>query len=90
MFMKENLEAIAAKCHNEKGFSSLKTMEFFDHNTRPTSLLKENTSRWIAKNAMQEKTTKAIDFSRCSNCHKDYHEGEFKTEWSLSRLQYLS
>jgi len=68
-----------AKCHNEKGFRTLKTMEFFDHKLTDFPLEGKHV-KVDCKKCHEDKTTKAIDFSRCSNCHKDYHEGEFKTD----------
>mgnify|MGYP001183618111 CR=1 FL=1 len=66
-----------AKCHTEKGFTSMKTMDFFNHNLTDYPLEGKHVSI-DCKKCHTEKTTKAIDFARCSNCHKDYHEGEFK------------
>ncbi|HNS11452.1 MAG TPA: hypothetical protein PKM97_02470 [Bacteroidia bacterium] len=65
-----------AKCHTEKGFTSMRTMDFFNHNLTDYPLEGKHINV-DCKKCHTEKTTKEIDFTRCSNCHTDYHEGEF-------------
>ncbi len=65
-----------AKCHNENSFVSLKTKEFFNHDDTDYPLRGKHIGI-DCKKCHTGKTTDAIDFSLCSKCHKDYHEGEF-------------
>lgn len=65
-----------SKCHTEKGFTTMKTMDYFNHNLTDYPLEGKHVTV-DCKKCHTEQTTKAIDFSRCSNCHKDYHQGEF-------------
>lgn len=65
-----------AKCHNEKSFLELNSMEFFDHSLTDYPL--EGMHATVdCKECHKERYTVAIDFSVCKNCHDDYHEGEF-------------
>ncbi|MFK5957476.1 MAG: hypothetical protein QM495_01260 [Lutibacter sp.] len=64
------------KCHNETSFISLKSMDFFDHNTTDYPLEGMH-SQVDCKQCHEGRFTKAIDFSACNNCHEDYHQNEF-------------
>lgn len=65
-----------AQCHNEKGFSALKSMQSFDHNTTDYPLQGKHTGV-DCKKCHIGKYTDPINFSQCKNCHEDYHKGEF-------------
>lgn len=67
-----------AKCHNESGFTSLKTMDFFDHKLTDYPLEGMHEKVDCKKCHEKGKFSEAIDFSACKSCHEDYHLGEFK------------
>ncbi len=69
-----------AKCHREKSFHSLRKMDFFDHSVTDFPL--EGNHMDVKCKACHKRGhyTDPIDFSRCDNCHDDYHEGVFKTQ----------
>jgi len=66
-----------AKCHDEKSFVAVKSMDSFDHNLTDYPLKGKHVNV-DCKKCHKESYTKAIDFSACQKCHKDYHNGEFK------------
>jgi len=64
------------QCHNEESFFVLNNMDFFDHNVTDFAL--EGMHQEVdCKACHKERYSTPIDFSRCSNCHTDYHEGDF-------------
>jgi hypothetical protein len=65
-----------AKCHTEKSFLDVKTMDFFDHSVTDYPLEGKHIGV-DCKKCHEERYTDPIDFSACMNCHEDYHEGEF-------------
>jgi hypothetical protein len=65
------------KCHRETSFLSLRTMDFFDHNTTDYPLEGKHTEV-DCKQCHVKRFSTPIDFSACNNCHTDYHKGEFK------------
>jgi nitrate/TMAO reductase-like tetraheme cytochrome c subunit len=65
-----------SKCHNEKSFLTLNNMDFFDHDVTDYSL--EGMHLEVdCKECHKERYSTPINFSACSNCHEDYHEGDF-------------
>jgi hypothetical protein len=68
-----------AKCHNEKSFSSLRNMDFFDHTQTDYSLEGKHVGV-DCKACHKGKYTDPIDFKACKNCHEDYHKEEFKKD----------
>ncbi len=72
-----------AKCHNERSFSSLITMDFFDHKLTDYPLIGVHKKIDCNKCHEEGKCTDTLEFSSCNSCHTDYHEGEFiKTNFS--------
>ncbi len=65
------------KCHRETSFLSLRSMDFFDHTKTDYPLLGKHTEV-DCRQCHQQRYSAPIDFSACSNCHDDYHRGEFK------------
>jgi hypothetical protein len=57
----------------------MKSMDFFDHNVTDYPLKGKHVGV-DCKKCHKESYTKAIDFSACKNCHKDYHKGEFMND----------
>ncbi len=66
-----------AKCHTERSFLSLKSMDFFDH-TIPDYTLEGKHLEVDCKKCHQERFSTPIDFSACNKCHEDYHMGDFE------------
>lgn len=64
------------KCHNESSFLSLNDMSFFDHTITDYPLEGKHLDV-DCKKCHIERFSTPIDFSACSNCHNDYHQGEF-------------
>ncbi|HQW04646.1 MAG TPA: hypothetical protein PLV08_00365 [Flavobacteriales bacterium] len=65
-----------AKCHQETGFRSLKSMDFFDHAVTDFPLQGKHVDV-DCKKCHKGSFTGAMEFSKCSSCHEDYHKGEF-------------
>jgi len=65
------------KCHRETSFLSLRSMDFFDHTKTDYPLVGKHTEV-DCRQCHQQRYSAPIDFSACSNCHDDYHRGEFK------------
>ena len=65
------------KCHKESSFLSLRTMDFFDHSVTDYPLEGKHIGV-DCKQCHKKRFTTPIDFSACTNCHDDYHKGEFK------------
>lgn len=65
-----------AKCHQETSFRVLKNMDFFDHSVTDYPLEGKHLDV-DCKQCHKGHYTDPIDFSSCSNCHDDYHNGEF-------------
>ncbi len=66
-----------ATCHNENSFVSSKTMNAFDHNLSDFALVGKHTEVDCKKCHKVGKFTDTLEFSSCTSCHTDYHEGEF-------------
>jgi len=67
------------KCHNERSFLSLNSMDFFDHSIADYSL--EGMHLEVdCKQCHTDRFSKSIDFTACNSCHEDYHDGEFKKD----------
>ena len=65
------------KCHRESSFLSMRSMDFFDHSKTDYALEGKHTEV-DCRQCHKKRFTTPIDFSACSNCHDDYHRGEFK------------
>ena len=65
-----------AKCHTERSFFTMKNMDFFDHTVTDYPLEGKHIEV-DCKQCHTSRYSEAIDFSACTNCHNDYHEGEF-------------
>lgn len=65
------------KCHRERSFLSLRSMDFFDH-TKTDYPLEGKHTEVDCRQCHKKRFSTPIDFSACSNCHADYHRGEFK------------
>ncbi len=68
--------ADCASCHRESSFLSLKRMDFFDHSVTDYPL--EGKHQGVdCRECHTGRFTNPIDFSACTNCHSDYHQGDF-------------
>lgn len=65
------------KCHRESSFMSLRSMDFFDHNVTDYPLEGKHIGV-DCKLCHKKRFTTPIDFTACTNCHDDYHRGEFE------------
>lgn len=63
-------------CHSEKSWKQLKASNRFDHNL--TAFPLEGLHAGVdCKACHKGGVTKSMPFARCTDCHDDYHEGEF-------------
>ena len=65
-----------AQCHSESDFLALNNMDLFDHDITDFPL----EGRHIAVDCREchvDRFSTPIDFTNCSSCHEDYHQGEF-------------
>ncbi len=65
------------KCHRESSFLSLRSMDFFDHTTTGYPLQGKHNGV-DCRQCHEKRFSTPIDFTACTNCHDDYHRGEFK------------
>ncbi|MBL0316386.1 MAG: hypothetical protein IPP69_11625 [Flavobacteriales bacterium] len=68
-----------AKCHTEKSFHELKSMDFFDHSLTDYPLEGKHVGV-DCKKCHKKNYKDPIDFSACKNCHEDFHKGQFTRE----------
>ncbi|MCK0192042.1 cytochrome c3 family protein [Arenibacter sp. F20364] len=64
------------KCHRETSFLALRSMDFFDHGVTDYPLEGKHVEV-DCKQCHKKRFTTPIDFGACTNCHVDYHKGEF-------------
>ncbi|MBP6573202.1 MAG: hypothetical protein KA230_02020 [Flavobacteriales bacterium] len=65
-----------AKCHQEKGWVAVKSMDFFDHNVTDFPLQGKHVAV-DCKKCHKGRYTDPIVFVACNSCHADFHKGEF-------------
>ncbi|MCF6342051.1 MAG: cytochrome C, partial [Bacteroidales bacterium] len=64
------------KCHSEQSFHVIKSMSSFNHDQ--TNFKLENKHRDVeCKKCHKTKFTDHIRHNRCTDCHNDYHKGQF-------------
>ncbi len=64
------------QCHNEQSFTITKGIANFDHSKTRYKL--ENKHRLLQCNDCHKtKLTDPLKFDRCTDCHSDYHKGQF-------------
>jgi len=65
------------QCHTEESFLTVKTVNNFDHNK--TNFRLEGKHINVTCNACHKtKLTDPLTHDRCTDCHPDYHQGQFK------------
>jgi hypothetical protein len=71
------------KCHSEESFSEISEIKTFDHSK--TGFPLEGKHRRVdCKSCHKGRLTDKIKHTRCMDCHKDYHNGEFVSRNSTS------
>ncbi len=65
-----------AKCHQEKGFTALRSMDNFDHNLTDYPLQGKHVGV-ECKKCHKGPYTDPIVFDACNRCHEDFHKGVF-------------
>ena len=65
------------KCHNEESFKKAAGSKTFNHDKTDYPLRGKHVNV-ACKSCHKESMTAKISFSLCSNCHKDYHKGQFR------------
>lgn len=65
-----------AKCHQEKGFKAVRSMDQFDHSLTDFPLQGKHVGV-DCKKCHKGDYTDPLPFDACSRCHEDYHKGEF-------------
>jgi len=65
------------QCHNQESFHSVKNMDHFDHNKTnyPLTGLHQKVD---CKKCHKQSYTAHVKHNLCSDCHSDYHKGQFK------------
>lgn len=64
------------KCHSEESFHQVAGIKTFDH-TKTDFPLKGKHASVDCKACHKVSLTASIEHNRCSDCHKDYHKGQF-------------
>ncbi len=64
------------QCHNEQSFHTVSGMATFDHSKTGFPLVDKHLSV-DCKSCHKTKYTDPVRHSRCDDCHKDYHLGQF-------------
>ncbi len=70
------------KCHDEFSFTQVKTLNSFNHNQTDYPLVGKHQNVDCAKCHTSGSYTKTLKFSRCTDCHSDYHEKQFQKNGS--------
>ncbi len=64
------------KCHDEFSFTQVKGMDNFNHDRTNFPLIGKH-QNVDCKSCHKGSLTQPINHNRCSNCHTDYHKGQF-------------
>ncbi|MDD2797759.1 MAG: cytochrome C [Bacteroidales bacterium] len=65
------------KCHTEESFHIIKNEKTFDHDKTNFKLIGAHNTVDCKKCHKSGKMTDPLKHNRCSDCHTDYHKGEF-------------
>ena len=72
-----------AECHSEESFKIVKTVGNFDHNK--TNFKLEGKHLTVnCKTCHKGSLTAALPHKNCTDCHTDYHKGQFSKKGTLS------
>lgn len=64
------------ECHSEESFKTVKGISTFDHNKTNYKLVGKHSSL-SCKTCHKVSLTAPLKHARCSDCHTDYHKGQF-------------
>jgi len=65
------------QCHTEQSFQDIKNVSSFDHNR--TNFRLEEKHQWVScRECHKTNLTDPLKYDRCTDCHADYHKGQFK------------
>lgn len=67
------------KCHSEESFHKVSELKGFDH-SRTNFQLKGKHAAVDCKKCHKVNLTANLEYERCSNCHADFHKGQFTTK----------
>lgn len=68
-----------SQCHSEVSFHTVKGISNFDHSK--TGFRLENKHQFVACNTCHKTSlTDPLKHERCTDCHKDYHKGQFTNQ----------
>jgi hypothetical protein len=70
------------QCHNNESFRNVKNLDHFDHNKTDYPLLGMHLNV-DCKKCHKQNYTNPIKHKLCTDCHTDYHNGQFKKEGKL-------
>ncbi|HRY99427.1 MAG TPA: cytochrome c3 family protein [Bacteroidales bacterium] len=71
------------QCHSEESFTLVKGQGSFDH-SRTRFPLEGRHERVRCADCHKGKLTDPLAFARCTDCHKDYHQGDFVSEGAVT------
>lgn len=64
------------QCHNEESFQAVKGINSFDHN-KTKFRLEDKHQQVSCQSCHKTKYTDPLKHDKCTDCHKDYHNGQF-------------
>jgi len=64
------------QCHSEVSFTTIKGMSNFDHD-KTSFPLEEKHIQVACNECHKTRLTDRLKYSRCTDCHTDYHKGQF-------------
>jgi hypothetical protein len=67
------------QCHNQESFQDVKSLDHFDHNKTDYPLLGLH-QKVDCKKCHKQNFTIPVKYQLCSDCHTDYHNGQFNAE----------
>lgn len=65
------------KCHNAESFKKVASLTVFNHD-KTDYPLRGRHMKVDCKSCHKQSMTTRLSFNLCSDCHKDYHKGQFK------------
>lgn len=71
------------QCHTTESFHSVKGLSNFDH-SKTNFKLENKHSRLACASCHKNNLTDPLRHSSCTDCHKDYHEGQFMNDGLVS------
>lgn len=72
-----------SQCHSETSFAVINGVKGFDHNKTDYKLVDKHLTV-NCKSCHKTKFTDPLKFNSCTDCHKDYHNGQLKNNGNLT------